>query len=132
LTNEECGVYLFMEFDMIKVYRFENNQKWGPYNTPLDHQDPLSKKWRYDKRYILENEHDDNEHPPMQNDLTPEEFSPSLFSACESIESLKEWFGKWFDILPKYNFKVVCYTVNRVVNSISGKQIFFYLVCDLS
>lgn len=124
----------------MKIYRFEDIDGCGPYNSGCL-SDKVSK--------LLNDKHNSSEeqssHPSMQDDLICDVYSwgtliideieysvSDIYSACDSLSSLLNWFDDWVETLLKEGLKIFSYEVDEIFKSKSGKQIFFLHDFDLT
>ena len=98
---------------MITVFRYEHiKSKKGPYNSYWFYKDKLTNKHQSDK------------HPGINRD-TDFNMEDGSLSACKSVKDLRNWFKGYNTKIINDNFNLVKYTVSKIVETKSGKQVAF-------
>lgn len=117
------------------VYRMEHKSKPmkqmsnNTIVTSIGHGCYVGKVFRYHNS--ISNDHsDDPRHPSIRLDVPHwygrVNYYESCVCACETLESLNDWFKGWKGKLLANNFIVVKYTVKRFTKTISGHQVMFH------
>ena len=115
-------IYLFYIYTMIKIYRYEDANGMGVYNTVLENNIDFANLFSN-----LNSKHSGNKTtPPIHKDLVWNFCDADYYSACTSIKELRTWF-KGFNkpLLDTKEVNLVEYSVKHIYKTRSGLQIGF-------